>query len=80
MRALKPKDNGMNYKTNPPAGSIDPDWKWSYAAGYSDPAGHYAGGSEIMHLAPHKGRLYAANGYWKMGSENGVKSTFDPCE
>jgi hypothetical protein len=24
-----------------------------------------AGGSEIMHLAPHKGKLHAANGYWK---------------
>ena len=43
----------------------DPAWKWSYAAGYLDSAGQYAGGSEIMHLAGHKGKLYAANGYWE---------------
>jgi hypothetical protein len=55
----------VKHETNTPAGSIDPDWKWSYEAGYIDPAGHYAGGSEIMHLAPHQGRLYGANGYWK---------------
>jgi hypothetical protein len=62
---LKPKGDEMNYKTKTPAEKIDPDWKWSYAAGYIDPAGRYAGGSEIMHLASHKGRLYAANGYWE---------------
>ncbi len=40
------------------------DWTPSYDAGYVDRRGAYAGGSEIMHLAPHRGRLYAANGYW----------------
>jgi hypothetical protein len=44
---------------------VDPNWRWSYSAGYIDSAGRYAGGSEIMHLASHKGKLYAANGYWK---------------
>ena len=41
------------------------EWTQSYDAGYADGGGAYAGGSEIMHLAAHKGKLYAANGYWK---------------
>lgn len=40
-------------------------WTQSYDAGYVDVNGAWAGGSEIMHLATHKGRLYAANGYWE---------------
>ncbi|MCH2364705.1 MAG: hypothetical protein MK479_09030, partial [Planctomycetes bacterium] len=40
------------------------DWVQSYDAGYTDSAGAHAGGSEIMHLVAHKGKLYAANGYW----------------
>ena len=40
-------------------------WVQSYKAGYTDANGRYCGGSEIMHLVPHKGRLYAFNGYWK---------------
>ncbi len=39
-------------------------WTQSYKAGYADSGGAYAGGSEIMHLVPHGGKLYAANGYW----------------
>ena len=39
-------------------------WVQSYNAGYTDRNGAHAGGSEIMHLVPHKGKLYAANGYW----------------
>lgn len=39
-------------------------WKSSYKAGYVDDQGRYAGGSEILHLQGHKGRLYAANSYW----------------
>ena len=39
-------------------------WVQSYDAGYIDRNGAYAGGSEIMHLVAHKGKLYAANGYW----------------
>ncbi len=41
------------------------DWTQSYDAGYRDGNGAYAGGSEIMHLIPHQGKLYAANGYWE---------------
>ncbi len=39
-------------------------WMQSYNAGYIDENGAYAGGSEIMHLVAHRGKLYAANGYW----------------
>jgi len=39
-------------------------WTQSYNAGYTDAKGAYAGGSEIMHLVGHRGKLYAANGYW----------------
>ncbi|HAY83303.1 MAG TPA: hypothetical protein DCY79_26145 [Planctomycetaceae bacterium] len=39
-------------------------WVSSYDAGYRDRQGAYAGGSEIMHLAAHQKRLFAANGYW----------------
>jgi hypothetical protein len=46
------------------ADSTRVDWTQSYAAGHTDDGGAYAGGSEIMHLVPHKKRLYAANGYW----------------
>ena len=40
-------------------------WVQSYKAGYTDASGTYCGGSEIMHIVPHKGKLYAFNGYWK---------------
>ena len=43
---------------------IAPGWVQSYQAGYTDSSGHYAGGSEILHLVGHKGKLYAASGYW----------------
>ena len=39
-------------------------WVQSYDAGYVDSQGAYAGGSEIMHLAAHRGKLFAVNGYW----------------
>ena len=42
----------------------EPRWEQSYDAGYTDRSGAHAGGSEIMHLVAHKGKLYAANGYW----------------
>ena len=38
-------------------------WSLSYDAGYRDDNGAYAGGSEIMHIVSHQGKLYAANGY-----------------
>ena len=39
-------------------------WTLSYDAGYRDDHGAYAGGSEIMHIASHHRKLFAANGYW----------------
>ena len=39
-------------------------WTQSYNAGYLDENGAYAGGSEIMHIVSHKGKLFASNGYW----------------
>ena len=42
----------------------DARWVQSYDAGYTDTNGAWAGGSEIMHLASHKGKLFASNGYW----------------
>ena len=39
-------------------------WTQSYDAGHEDLKGAYAGGSEIMHIVSHKGKLYASNGYW----------------
>ena len=40
------------------------EWVRSYKAGYIDCNGRYAGGSEVLHLEGHKGKLYAANSYW----------------
>ena len=48
----------------PPAAKAEGRWQRSYAAGYIDERGAFAGGSEIMHLVSHQGALYAANGYW----------------
>jgi len=39
-------------------------WTQSYDAGYLDKDGAYAGGSEIMHIVSHKGKLFASNGFW----------------
>jgi hypothetical protein len=43
----------------------------SYIAGSLDPAGRFAGGTEMRLLVAHGGRLYAGNGYWedRPGSE-----------
>ena len=40
-------------------------WNASFVAGCFDRNGRFAGGSQVMHLVPHKGALYAASGYWK---------------
>ena len=51
-------------QTPQPKAADKVQWVQSYDAGYLDDKGAYAGGSEIMHLVSHKGKLYAANGYW----------------
>ncbi|MDB5814857.1 MAG: nlhH 1 [Rhodocyclales bacterium] len=40
-------------------------WRTSFVAVCLDRNGRLTGGSQIMHLVPHKGQLYAANGYWE---------------
>lgn len=39
-------------------------WFQSFQAGSTDHNGHYMGGSTIVHLVGHKGKLYAGNSYW----------------
>ena len=39
-------------------------WQRSFRSGCPDASGRLAAGSEVLHLVPHGGRLYAANGYW----------------
>ena len=40
-------------------------WNASFIAGCIDRNGRFAGGSQIIHLVPHQGSLYAASGYWE---------------
>ncbi|MBV8537351.1 MAG: hypothetical protein JO128_17260, partial [Alphaproteobacteria bacterium] len=51
---------------SPPQAMRD-GWNASFVAGCVDRNGRFAGGSQVMHLVPHKGRLYAATGYWMDG-------------
>lgn len=39
-------------------------FRLSYLAGRRDAAGRFMGGTEIIHLTKHKGKLYAATGMW----------------
>lgn len=39
-------------------------WRQSFRAACRDSKGQVAGGSEILHLVPHRGSLFAANGFW----------------
>ena len=48
---------------NAQSGSVG-RWEQSFKAGEIDDAGRLVGGTEIVHLVSHKGRLYAGNGYW----------------
>lgn len=41
------------------------DYQVSFAAGSRDPAGRFAGGTEMRLLTVHAGRLYAGNGFWE---------------
>jgi hypothetical protein len=47
-----------------PGEALSPGWERSYRSGCPDDAGKLAGGSEVLHLVPHKGKLYAGVGYW----------------
>jgi hypothetical protein len=50
-----------------PAYAADPSpvFEVSYAAGTTDGAGRFMGGTEIRNLVAHDGKLFAANGYWE---------------
>ena len=39
-------------------------WSRAYLAGTTDSSGNYLGGSQVMHLVPHDGALFAGVGYW----------------
>ncbi|MHC4248403.1 MAG: NIPSNAP family protein, partial [Planctomycetota bacterium] len=52
-----------DYSPAAPA-AADTGWAQSYKPPYEDANGVRAGGSEIMHIVPHKGKLYAFNGFW----------------
>src|SRR5260370_835953 len=41
------------------------DFQLSFAAGSTDGAGRFMGGTELRVLAVHGGKLYAGNGYWE---------------
>lgn len=41
------------------------EFRTSFIAGGRDPAGHFAGGTEMRLLTDHAGKLYAGNGYWE---------------
>lgn len=47
-----------------PGEQLAPGWERSYRSGCLDRNGKLAAGSEILHLVAHKGKLYAAVGYW----------------
>lgn len=47
------------------AGDQAPGWEQSYRAGEFDDNGQFMGGSTIVHLVGHKGRLFAGNSYWQ---------------
>ncbi len=48
----------------PPQGMRD-GWNASFVAGCTDRNGRFVGGSQVIHLIPHKGSLYGAIGYWQ---------------
>jgi len=56
------------HNMNSNCASVTPGWTQSYAAGYIDSNGLRAGGSEILHIVSHGGKLYAAAGYWMDGN------------
>ena len=49
----------------PPPQTMREGWSTSFVAGCYDRSNRVAGGSQIMHLVPHKGLLFAASGYWE---------------
>ena len=52
------------YNSSVPGEVITQGWERSYHSGCLDDSGKLAGGSEILHLVAHQGKLYSAAGYW----------------
>ena len=46
------------------------EWQQSFIAGNLDINGLFMGGSEVLHLVPHKNKLFASIGYWE--DENNI--------
>jgi hypothetical protein len=55
---------GDDQKGSETAAAKTEDWKQSYKPPYIDKNGTRAGGSEVVHIVSHKGKLFAFNGYW----------------
>jgi hypothetical protein len=55
---------GASGQVRVPESRSDEGWQRSFTAGEVHDSGRPIGGTEIVHLASHKGRLYAGNGYW----------------
>ena len=49
---------------------IAQEWEQSFIAGSFDVNGIFMGGSEVLHLVPHKNKLFASIGYWQ--DENNI--------
>ena len=46
------------------------EWEESFIAGNFDVNGEFMGGSEVLHIVPHKNKLFASVGYWQ--DENNI--------
>jgi len=65
LGAIAAQSSDAQTRACPPAQTMREGWNASFVAGCFDHNGRFAGGSQVMHLVPHKGVLYAASGYWK---------------
>jgi hypothetical protein len=71
----------INLYTSPEARGSSPSWarlktRSDYSAGTYDSNGNFMGGTELMSLVVHKGRLFAGVGYWN--DEVFIGGTNDP--
>jgi hypothetical protein len=62
LARLSSKLEGLARPTGKPA--LRSPWVRSFSSGGEDVNGEFLGGSEVHHLVGHKGKLYAATGYW----------------
>ena len=50
-----------------------PQFRESYVAGTGDSAGQFMGGTELMNIVAHQGKLYAGVGYWEDAAGRDVR-------